>query len=1127
MKCPKCNFENLGSVKFCEECGASVDIECPNCGNVVLINRKFCGECGFDFKEPAQKIPAQSNDQFQTHAPQNLLSSAGLTPFVGRKDSMTILNEIFEKACSGSGQVVGIQGEPGVGKSRLLMEFVRSLPLDEIFYLEGRCPHFGNNMAYMPILGMLKYYFNIKEGENESEVKKKIQDKSLKLDKELKNSIPFFQNLMSIKPDDKDFEYLDPQTRRDNTFESIRGLFIKESQKRPLVLAVEDLQWIDRASENFINYLTDSLSEVNILLILLFRPEYTHNWTDKSCYSQVDLDRLNIQSRTELVDAVLDSRETDHELKRLILEHTGGNPLYTEEFTRTLLEKGFIQNTDNKYILKEMVNDTEIPGTIKKVITSRVDLLEENLKHILQAASIMGEDFELGILQNITVMQEELSTCIEKLHKLKFIYKKSRHPELKLIFSHALVQEAAYNSMLLSKRKELHERIGLAIEESYPERMEEYYDVLAYHYSESDNLEKAVEYGEKAAHRAMSIFAHENSVKLFEQSIEMQEGLDSENKRKICELQLGLGDALISAGNPRRVLDSEAPLTLSIAQEMGDNKLASQVCQLAIWALIYDSWGGAFSTPVFAKWSELADRYADPDTIERVWSDMGMGLVKFNTGNSDEGLTLIHGAYKLAQQIGDPETLWMAAGYFLWYGFAPKYQEEQLRLAEEMLGKSRSGVSIRTLVDCLSYAGAAFLIYGIWENALENFSDLRQLAERTDQPHHQLRNMGWEILNLHISGQLEKAVVKSTHLRKMGNEFELVNYTNTLLMFYIIRPLLYLYGPGKEIEPYAQFPEFPPSLLCAAHLGRDEEVKEVLEQYIANRKYADENYSFLPQSDTILLETAVKVKHLKAVELFLHRFENSNAKTSCPWCITYVHRHTGDAWELLGNPEKARADYNEALELANEWEFRPEIALIRFQLAKLLFHNYPDDKEEAQEHLDFAISEFREMKMRPFYKEASGEELLVEDESFEYKDEGLHFTVEYPSGWFKEKLVFPKQIFNASSISQLPNIQVYVDNIPEGISLNDFPKSIPEYYKQVLPETTGHKIISEKIITLEDGIQAVEFDMEWNWDNPPLILLTMFMVVYKDNKFIRVISTNNLTDSLDINRKIIHSLKFY
>ena len=167
------------------------------------------------------------------------------------------------------------------------------------------------------------------------------------------------------------------------------------------------------------------------------------------------------------------------------------------------------------------------------------------------------------------------------------------------------------------------------------------------------------------------------------------------------------------------------------------------------------------------------------------------------------------------------------------------------------------------------------------------------------------------------------------------------------------------------------------------------------------------------------------------------------------------------------------------------------------------------------------------MKMRPLYKEASGEELLEEDKFFEYIDEGLHFTAEYPSGWSKGNLISPGEVFTASFFGQLPNVGIFVDNIPDGISLDDFPKSIPEMFKRLYPESIEHKIISEKMITLEDGTKAVEFSMEWDWNNPTLKLITMFVAAYKDNKSIMVLSTNNLSGSLDINRKIIHSLKFY
>ena len=211
----------------------------------------------------------------------------GLTPFVGRKNSIVALVEAYQKAQTGSGQVVGVVGEAGVGKSRLLLEFRKRLPQDEFTYLEGRCLHFGGSMPYLPILDVLRSYFEIKEADREFIIKKKMLEKVVKLDEKLKSALPSFQEILSLKVEDQTYQKLGPGQKREKTFEAIRDLFIRESQKRPLVLAVEDLHWIDKTTEEFLDYLMGWLTNTSILLILLYRPEYTHQWGSKSFYSKI------------------------------------------------------------------------------------------------------------------------------------------------------------------------------------------------------------------------------------------------------------------------------------------------------------------------------------------------------------------------------------------------------------------------------------------------------------------------------------------------------------------------------------------------------------------------------------------------------------------------------------------------------------------------------------------------------------------------------------------------------------------------------------------------------------------------------------------------------------------------
>jgi predicted ATPase len=418
----------------------------------------------------------------------------GLTRFVGRRKELEALREAFDKARSGSGQVVGIVGEAGVGKSRLILELSNTLPQGEYSFLEGKCLHYGSQMPYLPILDILKEYFGIKEADREHLIKKKVRERLRELNEKLEVVPPALHEVLSLKVEDDKYPQLGPQQRRERTFEAIRDLLIRESQRKPLILVVEDLHWIDKTSQEFLDYLVGWLPNTRILLVLLYRPEFTHTWASKSYYSMIGVDQLSAQRSAELVQAILEGGEVAPEIAGLVLGKAGGNPLFVEELTHSLLENGSIQRKDHKFVLTRKPSEIEVPDTIQGIIAARMDRIEENLKRIMQVASVIGREFAYRILATITGMSEELKASLLNLQGLEFIYEKQLFPELEYIFKHALTQEVAYNSLLLKRRKEIHERIGRAIEGLYAQRLEEYYELLAYHYIRSDNKEKAVEY---------------------------------------------------------------------------------------------------------------------------------------------------------------------------------------------------------------------------------------------------------------------------------------------------------------------------------------------------------------------------------------------------------------------------------------------------------------------------------------------------------------------------------------------------------------------------------------------------------------------------------------------------------
>ncbi len=464
----------------------------------------------------------------------------GLTRFVGRNNAMAVVMEAYEKAKAGSGQVVGMVGEAGVGKTRLFLEFRHRVARDDFTYLEGRCLHYGGSMPYLPILDILRSFFKIEEEDRELVIRKKLEEKILQLDENLKKEIPTFQDLLSLKVEDEEYLKLKPKEKKERAFEAIRNLLIRESQRKTAIVAIEDLHWVDKTSEAFLNDLIGCLANARFLLILLYRPEYTHHWGSKSYYNHIGLDQLTMESSAELVQGILEGGEVVPELREFILNRAAGNPLFMEELTHSLIENGAIERKDRRYVLNRPPSDIQVPDTVQGIIAARMDRLDESLKRIMQVASVIGREFAFRILQAIVEMKEGLKSHLINLQGLELIYEKRLFPELEYIFKHALTQEVAYGSLLLKRRKEIHGRIGRAIEEINPERLEELYEMLAYHYSNSDHLEKAVYYLKLSGHKAMRRFSPLEAFRFYKDAIGILKRMDDtdQNKKERIEITL-------------------------------------------------------------------------------------------------------------------------------------------------------------------------------------------------------------------------------------------------------------------------------------------------------------------------------------------------------------------------------------------------------------------------------------------------------------------------------------------------------------------------------------------------------------------------------------------------------------
>ncbi len=296
-------------------------------------------------------------------------ATRGLTPFVGRQREVETLRHALAQAHAGHGQVVGVLGEAGVGKTRLFYEFTHSHPLQGWLCLETWSMSYGKASAYLPVLDLLKAYFQIEARDDARRMREKVTGKLLTLDPALQPTLPAFLALLDVPGEDPQWQALDPSQRRQRTLDALKRLVLRESQVQPLCLIVENLHWIDAETQAWLDSLIESLPTARLLLLVNFRPEYQHGWGSKTYYTQLRLDPLPPESAEELLQALLGADRALQPLKRLLIERTEGNPFFLEESVRTLVETQVLTGARGAYGLATSLPSIQVPRTVQAVLS--------------------------------------------------------------------------------------------------------------------------------------------------------------------------------------------------------------------------------------------------------------------------------------------------------------------------------------------------------------------------------------------------------------------------------------------------------------------------------------------------------------------------------------------------------------------------------------------------------------------------------------------------------------------------------------------------------------------------------------------------------------------------------------
>jgi class 3 adenylate cyclase/tetratricopeptide (TPR) repeat protein len=464
-------------------------------------------------------------------------SERTLSQFVGRERELATLEALFTQVEAGQGQVVGIVGEAGGGKSRLLYEFRQRLQDKRVTYLEGRCLSYGSSIPYHPLIDVLRHNCGISETESPATIIEKVRLALQEVGMDPEESAPYLLQLLGVKEGTESLAVLTPEAIRTRTFETLKQMSLQGSQQRPLIFEIEDVHWIDKTSEAYLASLVESLAGTAILLLTTYRPGYRPPWIDKSYATQLSLRSLTPQDSVTVVHSTSHHAALPASLEHRIIEQAEGNPFFLEELTRAVIEQGALPT------------DVVVPDTIQGVLSARIDRLPEAHKRLLQTASVLGREFSPRLLAAMWEGSGLLESLLLELKRLEFLFERTGADEPLYVFKHALTQEVAYASLLTGHRQALHAAAGQALEALYTDRLDEVYDRLAYHYAHTDQATKAVAYLTLVATKAARQYAHAEAITSFQEALRHAEQLSGEQRdHQVLDLVIRQCESLFWSG---------------------------------------------------------------------------------------------------------------------------------------------------------------------------------------------------------------------------------------------------------------------------------------------------------------------------------------------------------------------------------------------------------------------------------------------------------------------------------------------------------------------------------------------------------------------------------------------------
>jgi adenylate cyclase len=432
--------------------------------------------------------------------------SRGLTRFVGRADDSKILELALERARAGRGQVIGVVAEAGVGKSRLCFEFMeRRCRAEDLSVVEGHAVAHGRHIPFVPILEMLRGNFAIGERDDDATAREKIAGRLLLLDDGFRDVLPVLFEFLGVADPARPAPRMDPEARQRQLFGVLRRLLQQATPDRPGVCLIEDLHWLDGGSEAWLADWVDAIPKTHNLLIVNFRPEYRADWMQRSHYQQLALGPLGPDATRELLEDRIGRDPSTAALAEAIHARTGGNPFFSEELVRALIESGCLEGQPGHYRLGTAQGELPLPSSVQTLLASRIDRQSERDKQVLQTAAVIGRSFSEKVLARVAgLAADQLAESLAALRSAEFLYEESLYPVVEYSFKHPLTQAVALESQLHERRARTHGAIADAIQQLEGDDLDERAALLAHHCEGAGDLQAAAGWHARAADWVMA-----------------------------------------------------------------------------------------------------------------------------------------------------------------------------------------------------------------------------------------------------------------------------------------------------------------------------------------------------------------------------------------------------------------------------------------------------------------------------------------------------------------------------------------------------------------------------------------------------------------------------------------------